>query len=71
MLAILTAADVEKVVGVRVDEISDANLADLKLVAAERGTPLEDGNVPAIGVDVQIVGVEMADDDPQGRSPSQ
>ena len=40
----------------------------LELVAAEARAAVEDGDVAAIGVDVQVVGVEVADADPHARS---
>ena len=36
---------------------------DLELVPAPRGATLEHGDVPAVGVDVQVVRIEMPDDD--------
>ena len=71
LLTILSPADVEEVVPIRVEDVSQANRADVEVMAPECGTPVENGDVPSIGIDVQVVGEEMADDDPHGRSPSQ
>src|SRR3990172_2555235 len=71
LLAILAATDVEEVVRMRVNRVSEVNRANVEVMTAKGGTPDENRHVPAIGIDVQVVGVEMADDDPHGRSPSQ
>jgi hypothetical protein len=61
LLAILAAADVEEVVRARPDLVPDADPRHLELVAAQRRPPGEDRDVAAVGVDVQIVGIQMAD----------
>jgi hypothetical protein len=40
-------------------------------VPAERGTPAEDGDVAAVGVDVEVLGIQVTDPDPHGVSLSQ
>ena len=44
--------------------VPDGDRRHLELVAAQRGAPLENRDVAAIGVDVQVLGVEVADADP-------
>src|SRR4029453_2434624 len=63
LLTILTAADVEQVVLAGPDLLPDPNRLDLELVAAPGRPPAEDRDVAAGGVDVQVVGVEVADAD--------
>ena len=63
LLAVLSAADVVEVVCPGLDRVSDPDGAHLELEAAGRGAALEDRHVPAIGVDVQVVGIEVTDPD--------
>ena len=63
LLAVLPAADVEEIVLAGWTRISDRNGPDLELVAAPRRAPRQDRDVAAVGIDVQIVGIEMPDDD--------
>ena len=63
LLAILPAADVEEVDLTRRHRIPHADRQHLELVAALRARSREDGDVAAVGVDVQVVGIEMADAD--------
>jgi hypothetical protein len=49
--------------GAGLDAGVHADLLDLELVPPPRRTPCEHRDVPAVGVDVQVVGVEMADAD--------
>ena len=64
LLAILAAADVEEIVRTRRRAASPSPIGvDLELVAARSGAPREHGDVAAVGVDVQVVGVEVADAD--------
>ena len=62
-------AGVEEAVVTRPDGVPDAALPDAQLVAPPRCAAREHGDVAAVGVDVQIVGVEMPDpDDHAARS---
>ena len=70
LLAVLAAADVEQVVGGRVERVAGLDARDVERVAPQRGPPGEDGDVAAVGVDVEVVGVEVRDRDPH-RAPSQ
>ena len=63
LLAVLAAADVEEVVLAGDEAVAEADRAHLELVAAPRRPPGEDRHVAAVGVDVQVVGIEVADDD--------
>jgi hypothetical protein len=72
LLAVLAAADVEQVVASGLERRADRDVLDAKLVAAGRRPPLEHGDVAAVGVDVEVLGVEVADPDDHGvRSLSQ
>ena len=62
LLAILSAADVEQV-DIRWDRLVEPDRDDVELDASPRRAPLEHGDVAAIGVDVQVVGVEVAAQD--------
>ena len=63
LLAVLAAADVEKVVLARMERLSDGNGAHLELVPAPRRAPRQHCDVAAVRVDVQVVRVQMPDDD--------
>jgi hypothetical protein len=63
LLAVLSAADVEQVVLARTHLLADRHGPQLELVAAPRRAPREDCDVAAVGVDVQVVGIEMSDHD--------
>jgi hypothetical protein len=63
LLPILAAADVEEVDAVR-HGVVHADRRHLELVAARARPRREHGDVAAVGVDVQVVGVEVADADP-------
>ena len=63
LLAILAAADVVEVDLSSVHALADADRGDLELMAASCGTLGQHGDVAAVGVDVQIVRVEMPDAD--------
>src|SRR5262245_59371243 len=60
LLAVLAAADVEEVARVGVEAISHRDRLDLKLVLAPGGPAREHGDVAAVRVDVQVVGIQMA-----------
>ena len=63
LLAVLAAADVEKVVRAGHERVVHRDAVHLELVAAPRRPPLEHGDVPAVGVDVQVLRIEVPDDD--------
>jgi hypothetical protein len=63
LLAILAPADVQQVVHAGLQRVLGRNGLDLELVPAPCGATFEHGDVPAVGVDVQIVRVEVPDDD--------
>jgi hypothetical protein len=52
----------------RPDIVSDRDRCHIELVPAERRPPGEDRNVAAVGVDVQVLGIQVADADLQARS---
>ena len=61
LLSVLSATDVVEVVFPGLDRVPDPDGAHLELEAAGRGAAREDRHVPAIGVDVQVVGIQVAD----------
>ncbi len=63
LLAILAAADVVEVVRAGNDVVSDADRGDLELVPAPRRPPREHRDVAAVRVDIEVIGVEVADAD--------
>ena len=68
LLAILAAADVEQVQLVGTDSVADGDSRHFELVAAQRGPPGEHRDVAAVGVDVEVLGIEVADPDLHVRS---
>ena len=62
LLAILPAADVEQVVLAGTHFLTERDLAHIQLVSPPGCPPLEDGDVAAVGVDVEVVGIEVSDD---------
>jgi hypothetical protein len=67
LLAILATADVEEVVFRGLERVADTDRPDVELVAAQGGATFEHGDVPSIGVDVEVVGVEVTDADSHAR----
>ena len=63
LLAVLAAADVEQIVLIRPQRIADRDSTHLELVAPPRCAPGEDRDVAAVGIDVEVVRIEMPDDD--------
>src|SRR4029078_13383210 len=68
LLAILASADVEEVVLPRRERRPESDRFDLELVPACSCAMLEHGDVPAVGVDVEVLGVEMPDPDDHAAS---
>ncbi len=64
LLAVLPAADVQKVVGARDDRIAHPDRPNLELVPTPLGPPRQHRDVAAVGVDVQVLGVQVTDADP-------
>src|SRR5262249_37477931 len=62
LLAILAAADVEQI-GLG-HLVAESDRKHVELVAARRRPRREHGDVPAVGVDVQAVRIQVADADP-------
>ncbi len=64
LLTVLPAANVEEVDLAGRHRVADADRPHVELVPAQTRPLGEDRDVPAVGVDVQVVGIEMADPDP-------
>jgi hypothetical protein len=71
LLAILSTADVDEIVSAWLEWVARADLLDFDRMSAERGPPTDHGNVPTVGVDVQVRRVEMTDRELHGVFPSQ
>jgi len=71
LLAILAAADVQEVERGGIEGVSETDCRQDELVPPERCAPREDRDVAAIRVDVEVLGVEVADPNPHGRASSQ
>ena len=71
LLAILPAADVVEVVLARPDRIVHAERRHVELVAPPGSAPLEDRDVAAVGIDVEVLRIEVADADPAHAARSQ
>jgi hypothetical protein len=67
LLPVLASAHVHEVVRRRIETVADGERVDAQLVTARRQAPLEDGDVAAVGVDVEVLGVEVADADDHFR----
>ena len=61
LITILTTAHVDKVVGGWVDRLARSNPPYFEPEPAPFEPPLEYRDVAAVGVDVQLIGVEMAE----------
>ncbi len=68
LLAILAAADVDEVERRRVERVAGLHGCHLERVAAEGRPAREHGDIAAVGVDVEVVRVEVCDADPHGAS---
>ena len=64
LLAVLAAADVVEIVRSRDDRVVHGDRVDVELVSAPGCAACEHGDVSAVGVDIEVVRVEMADADP-------
>ena len=63
LLTILAAAHVVEIVRAGSDRVADADRRDLELVPAPAGAARQHRDVPAVGVDVEVVRVEVTDAD--------
>src|SRR5580765_6611585 len=63
LFAILAASHVQQIVLIRPQRIAERDSTDIQLVAPPRCAPGEDRNVAAVGIDVEVVGIQMPDDD--------
>jgi hypothetical protein len=71
LLAILTAADVEEIVLIRIQPLTEADPAPLEADPAP-GRPLgEYRHVPSIGIDVEVIRIQVANDDLHAAVSSQ
>jgi hypothetical protein len=72
LLAILAAPDVEEVVRRWFERRADGQRLDAELVPSGRGAACQHGDVAAVGVDVQVLRVQVPDtEDHAAPSPSQ
>ena len=68
LLAILAAADVDEVVRPRLERVTGLDARHLERVPSQGGAPREHGDVAAVGVDVEVVRIEVGDRDPHDAS---
>ena len=68
LLAILPAADVDQVERRRVQLVTRLDSGHLEGMTAQRRAADEDCDVAAVGIDVEIVRIEVGDADPHGPS---
>ena len=71
LLAVLAAADVVEVVLAGPDGLAETDRPVVQLDAAPRAPALEDGDVAAVRVDVQVLGIEVRDDELHATASSQ
>ena len=70
LLAVLAAADVDEVVGPRLERVTGLDAGHLERVPAERSATREHRDIAAVRVDVEVVRIEVGDSDPHD-APSQ
>ena len=63
LLAILAASEVVQVVRARNDRVVHSDFRDVELVPTPGRARGKHGDVAAVGVDVQVVGIQMGDAD--------
>src|SRR5262249_49233655 len=68
LLSILPAADIGEIEGAGTEVVANADRRDGQLVAAQGGPAREQRDVAAVGVDVQVLGIQMGDADSHARS---
>src|SRR5439155_7675955 len=71
LFAILPAADIQQIVRAGDYRLAHTDRPHDELVAAPGPAPLEHGDVAAVGVDVQVVRIEVPDPDPHAARSSQ
>ena len=71
LLAVLPAADVVEVVRARPKRVAGADRLHLELVPPPGRTAGENGDVPAVGVDVQVIREQVSDGDLHAAASSQ
>lgn len=60
LLTILATADVEQIVRTGSHLVVETDRLDCELVPSERRAPIEYGDVASVGVDVEIVGIQVS-----------
>ncbi len=68
LFAVLAAADVDEVVRPRLEGVTGLDTGHLERVAPQCGAPAEHGDVAAVGVDVEVVRIEVGHRDPHDAS---
>ncbi len=68
LLAVLAATDVEQIVVAGPHFVADRDGRHIELVPAKSRPPRKDRDVAAVGVDVQVLGIEMPNADLHARS---
>src|SRR6185437_10892658 len=63
LLAVLAASDIQQIVLVGSQRIADRHRTHLKVMAPPRCAAGKDRDVAAVGIDVEVVRIEMPDDD--------
>ena len=71
LVAILAAADEVEVGGLGVERLADAQRALLELEAAPLEPPPDDLDVAAVGVDREVLGIELAEHELHAAASSQ
>jgi hypothetical protein len=61
--AVLAAAEIEKVVLARLDRLAHPDRAVVEAEPPPGRAPLQHGHVPPVGIDVEVVGIQVPDDD--------
>src|SRR5215203_6047471 len=67
-LPILSSSDVEEIVLVRTHRVAETDRPIVQLDAAPGSAPLEHGHVAAVGVDVEVVRIQMTENELQAAS---
>ena len=68
LLTVLAATDVDEVVRPRLERVTGLDARHLERMPSECSAPREHGDVAAVGIDVEVVRIEVGDRDPHDAS---
>jgi hypothetical protein len=68
LLSILATTDVQEVVCGRIELVGQSDRPNVQLVTAQRGPAGEHGQIAAVGIDVEVPGVQVPNADPHASA---